>query len=758
MAFAHTGSRADKSDWEPLSDHLAAVAELASEFAESFGASEWGHLLGVWHDLGKFAPAFQRYLELSSKGDSNAARVDHSTAGALHASRAFSAGRTTGVGVVVASAIAGHHAGLPDFDTGDDSCLCRRLDHPRPESIAALSAAPAGVLDQSPPPVPSFLSSTSAAADRPLAHSLFTRMLFSALIDADRLATERFRSPETAAGRQAFSRLGIHDLHRLLDEHLERLMESRSGTPSAVDAHRRALLTACRNRAPSPPGIFTLTAPTGCGKTLSSMAFALEHARLHGLRRVIYALPFTSVTEQCAEQFRLAFGTDAVLEHHSAYRSSDGDALPGAFEESEDPTSVRTRLLAENWDAPIVVTTNVRLLESLFAASPSDCRRLHRLAHSVVVLDEAQALPVHLLKPTLAALQELSASYRVSVVLCSATVPAVTIREGIPIGLRGVEEIVPDPPALARAMRRVDVARVGPLNDDALADRIAREPTALAIVNTRGHAARLFTLLRDRDVEALHLSALMCPIHRSERVKEIKRRLAAGESCRVVSTQVVEAGIDIDFPLVLRAMAGLDSIVQAAGRCNREGRLARGKVEVFDTDEQPSPGVRLARGDAEQVLVPGVDPLGLDTIDRYFGLHYWSRSGEWDGGDRGPITAMLRPPGDPKSHKGGFLFRQAADAYQVIDEYSTSVVVPFGEEGRKLCDLLMDPHKSVPSLFRRIQPYTVSVSPWLVQQLVAATCCMLSPLGPAVLVDAASYDDDLGLRPAAGPTPESLVV
>jgi len=432
-------------------------------------------------------------------------------------------------------------------------------------------------------------------------------------------------------------------LRSALDAHIDRLTASKREQSGVVNTQRAALLAACRDAAALPPGLFSLTAPTGSGKTLSSMAFALRHAEKHGLRRVIYALPFTSVTEQNAEVFRAAFaasGDRAVLEHHSAYRPSSQD--------EGHPTEVWRRLAVENWDAPVVVTTNVQLLESLFSANPSDCRKLHRIAKSVIVLDEAQSLPVKLLKPTLAALDELARSYGTTVVLCSATMPAVTAREGFEIGLRGVREIVPEPEAMSRAMRRADVERVGTLADEELAERIAAEPGVLTIVNTRGHAARLYELVRTRATCVLHLSALMCPAHRSIRVAQIKRLLADGKECRVVSTQVVEAGVDIDFPVVFRAMAGLDSIVQAAGRCNREGGLARGRVVVFDTDEKPPPDIGRAAGDTAQVLMPGVDALDLGIIERYFSLHYWTRSAEWDGGFGSDgrsicLTGMLEP-------------------------------------------------------------------------------------------------------------------
>lgn len=748
MVFAHTAPQ--PREWEPLDVHLDEVALRAKEFSHAFGAGSWGQLAGRWHDLGKYAPAFQDYLRESFAGKTGLRRVDHSTAGALHASRTFPGG----VGRLLAFVIAGHHAGLADWSSSEDASLERRLNDPRPESAAALAAAPTRTMTQPAPPAP---AQASSGTTNPLAVAMFTRMLFSSLIDADRLATERFMDPEKAAGRER-APVAINALRAALDTHLVQLTADRAGNPSPVDELRRTLLADCRGAASLPPGLFSLTAPTGSGKTFASMAFALAHAERHGMRRVVYALPFTSVTEQNAAEFRDAFsslGPEIVLEHHSAYRPSSAD--------EDDPVEVRRRLAVENWGASIIVTTNVQLFESLFSANPSDSRKLHRLAGSVIVLDEAQTLPVTLLRPTLAALEELARGYGATIVFCSATMPAVGWREEFLIGIKNLREIVPEPIKMSEAMRRTQVRRVGPRTDEQLADAVTAEPQALVIVNTRRHAARLFGLLKSRADDVLHLSALMCPAHRTDKVAEMKRRLIDKRPCRVVSTQVVEAGVDIDFPVVFRAMTGLDSIVQAAGRCNREGRAAMGRVEVFDTDEPAPRGLRQALADGSQVLTEGVDALDLGAIESYFRLHYWTRRAEWDGGVESGrsvgLTDMLSP--------SRLMFRTVGERYRLIDEWSVPIVVPYKNDGSQICGQLLkslDPwwiqRTTVADrkrLFRAAQRFTVVVPPYVRMHMVEQTFVSIVANDIGVLTNDPSYDENIGLLMDAQMDPARLI-
>jgi CRISPR-associated endonuclease/helicase Cas3 len=761
--FAHTRG-ADPAGWERLESHAERVAATCAGFADAFGAKDLGEWAGRWHDIGKLSPEFQQMLRDTARGRPKR-RVNHSTAGAQHALNAL--GREHRIAAqALAYVIAGHHAGLADAGTRnshDRSCLLRRLEEAPAGMADALVAAaawpkPAGCA------VPRWLTETSIR--EPLRFSMLTRMLFSCLVDADRLEAAAFDAGCSAA-ELAPAPVTMAELRACLDTELQRVASRRA--PSAVQRVRAELLAACQSAAARPPGFFSLTAPTGSGKTLSSMAFALSHAESHGLRRVVYALPYTSIIEQNAAIFRRVFaplGDEVVLEHHSARAERE------PLTDDEAPNAPDRRLVAatENWDAPVIVTTNVRLLESLFASDTNRCRRLHRLVRSVVILDECQSLPTDLLRPTLLALRELVERYGCTVAFCTATMPAIIQRPGFDIGLppESVREIVPDPQGMSRSLRRVRVTTAPTLTDDQLIDRLAYTHQALLIVNTRPHAAALFALAKARGVEALHLSASMCVAHRRERIAEVRRRLDAGSSCLLISTQVVEAGVDLDFPVVFRAMAGLDSIIQAAGRCNREGRLLLGEVIVFETEVKPPSGIQDAVGVASQVLAfdgtePTPDPLDLDTMTRYFQLLYWSRGGpapQWDGplGDdghrkHGGITGLLsHTPAGPR----GFApeFRTADGLYRLIDNDNRSVIVPFGDAGGRLIDEARDDRvrtsAELRTLWRRASGYAVGISPSAYDTLlklgaVLETDSMLSVLNREY-TGKIWYDVDTGLR------------
>lgn len=729
-SFAHSLPGRPEVEWEPLERHLEEVAALASAFAEPFGVSDWARLAGLWHDLGKYSTAFQNYLRGSAGPDVHLAertgKTDHSTAGAQHAAQ-----RIEILGSLLAYVIAGHHSGLLDA-VAEGACLDSRLKKP----IDPIPAAPREILDAPLPGVPRAVTEALSTKERdPFPIAFFTRFLFSCLVDADFLATERFLAPARARERPVWPDDVIGRMELLLQAFLDGFGPAQTD----IDLERARVQEACLAAAQSAPGFFSLTVPTGGGKTLSSLVFALRHILLHPyLRRVIYVAPFTTIIEQNAEVFRQVFEPliragfpEAVLEHHSN--------LDAGRE------TVHSRLSTENWDAPLVVTTAVQFYESLFANRTSRCRKLHRIARSVVILDEAQSLPVDMLAPCLRALRELVERYGATVVLCTATQPAIHRRSEFPIGIEGTREIVPDPKALYASLRRVEVENLGPLADGTLAERLLGERQVLCIVNTRAHAAALAGLLAENEGH-FHLSALMCPAHRSVVLARIRERLAAGASCRVVSTQLVEAGVDIDFPVVFRAMAGIDSVAQAAGRCNRNGRLAGlGRTYLFESEH---PGAERFLADtaecARQTLASHPDPLALDAVEQYFRLYYWSQRPRWD--DKGILGLFRLNRQDPRL-PFLFDFESAAKRFRLIEDGQRPILIPWEVRGQRLCERLAEPGSEANwRLLRELQRYAVQVPGRLWAEHRDRAFTMVHDRFAVLVRDPALYSDYLGLR------------
>lgn len=687
--FAHSTSDTSKSDWQSLPDHLKGVGALARQFADAFGAGALAEVQGWLHDLGKYTQPYQLRLQGSSL------RVDHSTWGARIAARHY-----PGIGHLLAYGIAGHHAGLANGDgEGERTALRQRLD--AEFELPALDAAwKADIPLPQRLPMPDLKIHSPGRKNFQLAFA--TRMLFSCLVDADFLDTERFyvkvegRADHRNRGEQAPS---LEALREQLDHYL-------AGLPSegAVNAIRADILRNVRENADQALGLFSLTVPTGGGKTLASLAFALDHAIRHGLRRVIFVIPFTSIVEQNAAVFRKALGPlgdAAVLEHHSAFVQSG----PPRDDPEKYQSQKKLQLAMENWDAPIIVTTAVQFFESLFAAKPSQCRKLHRIAGSVVVLDEAQTMPLKLLRPCVAAIDELARNYRSSLVLCTATQPALAAPafEG---GLQQVRELAPAPEQLFKQLERVRVRHLGVLDDEALAEHMRSREQVLCIVNNRRHARAVFQAMADLP-GARHLTTLMCARHRSAVLDEVRQLLKAGEPCRLVSTSLIEAGVDVDFPTVLRAEAGLDSIAQAAGRCNREGRRAREGSEVLvflpgNPDWAPPPELKQYAQAAREVLRSFEDdPLCPQAIARYFSLLYWQKGS----------TALDVPDllGRLAASRIDSLPMEAlATEFRMIDSVQMPVIVPYDDTARDALKALEFADGSV-GLARRLQPYLVQL-------------------------------------------------
>ena len=683
--FAHSTATPDRSDWQPLAEHLQTVGRMAAERAACFHAPGLAEVAGLLHDLGKYTTDFQRRIA------GEAVRVDHATRGAILAIE-----RYPQLGPLLAYAIAGHHAGLANgAEAGERTPLRDRLRGldlpPLLDAWRQEIALPAQLLA---PPL-----KAHSPERRMFQLAFLVRMLFSCLVDADYLDTEAFYDgSEGRSASRAVALPTLADLRVELDRHLATF---RADTP--INHLRADILRHVRDQAVLAPGLFSLTVPTGGGKTLVSLAFALDHALAHGLRRVIFVIPFTSIVEQNAAVFRGALGElgeRAVLEHHSAYQASLPTDAPEYYQ-----ARAKLNLAMENWDAPLVVTTAVQFFESLFAARPSQCRKLHNIAGSVIILDEAQTLPLKLLRPAIAAIDELARNYRCSLILCTATQPALAA-PAFRGGLEQVRELAPDPPKLFRRLRRVQVRHVGLLSDAELTDRLRGHERVLCIVNNRRHARAIFTSLREFD-STRHLTTLMCARHRSQALAEIRLRLHQGRPCRLVATSLIEAGVDISFPTLYRADAGLDAISQAGGRCNRHGEypVADSQVLIFtpaNADWAPPPELRQFAQVGQEILRHhAADPLAPDAIEAYFQHLYWQKGEE--ALDAHNLLGRLQA-----SRLDSLPLETLATQFRLIETAQLPVIVPYDAAAREALEALRFAPRCG-GLARQLQPYLVQV-------------------------------------------------
>lgn len=735
--FAHSRPDQPKVTWEPLEHHLRAVAQRAAGFGSQFGWARAAEVAGWLHDIGKVSAKFQAYLAAGTRQDGGRG-PDHSTAGA----RAAEAYYGKMLGRMLAAIIAAHHAGLDDAEN-----LERRLD---PAQTAIEPHEGWEALTGTLPPLASLTpeGGWTFGTARGFSRAFLTRMLFSCLVDADFLETENFHRQADGTSSPRGGHASIPALRDRLRGHMA-LIDGKAD--DAVSRLRSRVLRSAVEKSALPPGLFTLTVPTGGGKTLASLSFALEHAARHGLRRVIHVAPFTAIIEQTAQVLRQALATEEdVLEHHSqaSWREDRGDDEGRGGER-------KLALAAENWDMPVVATTAVQFFESLFANRPSRCRKLHNLAGAVIVLDEAQALPLRLLKPCVKALEELARGYGATVVLCTATQPALRKQDGQDWGLDipAEREIAPDPRALYAALKRVALEVMpAKVPDAAIAARFAEVPQMLCIVNSRAHAGALFQAIRDLP-GAMHLSTLMVPLHRRQVLEEVRRRVVAGEPVRLVSTSLIEAGVDLDLPEVWRAKTGLDSIAQAAGRCNRNGRLAIGRVVVFEPEEAPVPRYALEFAQAAEpaLRLHAADPLGLAAIQAYFRELYLQKS---------PValdaTALPgRQPGvlpalETHAADGRFPFRSLAENFRMIDEAMDPVVVPWDDKARQMLAALAAMERPSGRMLRALQAYTVTLPAtprrWWLQHGALRPVHPLLGDGLLAFEDTEHYDTKTGIR------------
>ncbi len=673
--------------WQPLRDHLAGVAKLAQDLADDTGVGDLSPAAaaaGWLHDLGKYRESFQDFIRgLSPRGSKQ-----HKEAGAAWAAR--------NQNLPLAFAVLGHHGGIPDKD-------CAVAAVKGPDGMAVVKEVEALALRECPELGGLSIPKSGEASART---DLFTRVLLSCLVDADWSDTgEHERVVKAWPPYPVPPKLEPADrCRKLLAFISERADSTRSHNPHLAGIRAR-ILDACLTAAELPPQLFSLTVPTGGGKTLSGLAFAMKHAEKHGLRRVIYVAPYISILDQNVDVIRRALGvaeSDLDVFEHQSLSEPQG---PQLADEKQTSTAARR---AENWDSPIVVTTNVQFFESLFSNRPGRCRKLHNIARSVVILDECQTLNPELVKPTCQMLKQLTAELGCTVVLCTATQPAFD-HETLGEHRLMAKEIIPKELDLFAELKRVTIAWPKNREDrwswNEVAARMTERGSALCIVNTKKAALDLFAELRQRSQQVYHLSTSMCPAHRLAVLDKVKQQLAAKKPVIVVSTQLIEAGVDIDFPRVFRELAPLESIIQAAGRCNREGLIpnAAGQVVVFRSEEGETkipPGwYRMGRDVVENAfLAAGKEPT-VDSPDEmldYFRRLYW--------------TGNL----DPKNVVGmraGLKFDSVAQSYKLIDEDTVPVVVATWKEREAEIEGLLNQVRQVPNRanFRALAPFQVNV-------------------------------------------------
>lgn len=685
---------------QTVEEHLQGTAARAAKFAAAFNAEAWGAAAGMLHDIGKCSEAFQKRLNGAPD------RVDHATAGAQEAQK---------MGCLpLAFVVAGHHGGLPDggnsrFDRPEDATLMGRLKRRElpPYEIPLPVKKPAR------PPFP---------VQNKLELSFFTRMLYSCLVDADFLDTEQFMQGNAA------KRGGYASLETLCDR-LDWQLKQWDQPTTQLNQKRSEILRQCQCGGAKPRGLYTMTVPTGGGKTTASMAFALHHAKENQMDRVIYVIPYTSIIEQNAKVFEQLLGEENVVQHHSNVEWGD--------EETEtDACNLRKRLSTENWDAPVVVTTAVQFFESMYGAKPSRCRKLHHIANSVIIFDEAQTLPLPYLRPCVAAMAELVRHYQSTVVLCTATQPSLgpLFREFAPEWT--AEELCPG--ADGPCFRRYSLQQAGTLSDAALAQRLSAERQVLCIVNSRAKAQRVYAQLEQPG--SFHLSTMMTPAHRHSILEEIRRRLKAGEVCRVVSTSLIEAGVDVDFPTVYREEAGLDSILQAAGRCNREGKRPAedSLVWVFRSDAPAPPQFRQQIGILRETEDCFADLTSQEAVSAYFTALFTLRPEELD---QKKILKALQEGIDGCD----LPFRQVAERVRLVESGTTPVVIPCDAIQEEL-DLLKR-RNYAKGLLRKLGSYCVNVYPQHLRALQQAGAVMDVDSGGGlyVLLQTDLYHKDTGL-------------
>lgn len=709
----------DKNCWhiQNNEEHLEGVAKLAEGFADEFGMGSWGRALGLLHDKGKERKSFQDYIRQNSGLEPEihcSLEHNHAFVGGILAKSMYGKGSES----MLCNQIISHHSGLHDYcqieeilkkDIPSDVNRCvEKIDLNR---------------------LPFLLSPIKGSKGMIPDVNHLSRMLFSCLVDADYLDTELFMDEMSA--RKRINGISLQSLLPLLETYIDNLQKK--SFESEVNAIRRKVQERCVSMSNVEKGFYSLTVPTGGGKTLSSLVWALKHAVHNGMKRIIIAIPYTSIIVQTASILKQIFGEEAVLEHHSNF---DPQSIQG--EEMQH----KAKLATENWDYPIVVTTNVQLFESMFSNKPSDCRKLHNIVNSVIILDEVQTLPTDYLQPIVDALKSYQRMFGISVLFTTASQPVLSgLIEGCNPkaafqGIDNITEIIPKEYALHDRLRRVrlDIDNTGSTYDE-IANRLSRHNKVLCIVNTRNDAREIFERLPKEGL-TIHLSRMMCPRHISKAIQEIKQALSDNSEnvIRVVATQLIEAGVDIDFPVVYRQEAGLDSILQAAGRCNREGKLDIATTYVFSLSvEHKLYGSIIDANNARLNMINVNDWFAPKAMTEYFRQLYCRK----ETFDKKDIKTLLYKPTE-------MCFAEAAKEFKLIEETGKTVYVNM-DDSLELVERLKNDGINY-SLMKQLSQYSVNIHERDFQKLLSYGAIEEVIEGIYVVNDRAQYDENIGLR------------
>lgn len=701
----------DDNNEQTLQEHLNGVSKLAKQFASEFGENDIGKIVGLYHDIGKYSKEFQKYIRQESKQ-----KVDHSTAGARELFKVRSVSN-----LIAAFCISGHHSGIPNIGSPaiqetTSSTFFSRVRYKKLPNYNDYTT------EIEPPIANNNSNLIPFIAKENFSMMFYTRMIFSCLVDADFLDTENFMSNQKIS-RGKFA--SIEELKIKFDEYVKRKFYDENSVRynEPINKRRRKILEECiyigDNTSET---LLSLTVPTGGGKTISSMAFALNNAIHHKRNRIIYVIPYTSIIEQNAQIFSNIFGNENIIEHHSG----------AEYEYTESEKESIKKLATENWDAPIIITTNVQFFESLFSNRTSKCRKLHNIANSVIIFDEAQMIPIEFLKPCVDAINELTTHYNCTAVLCTATQPSLEkFFEN-----RTINEICTEIDENYNFFRRTTIKVLEEnISKDTLTELLQENRQVLCILNKKKTAKEIFENLNNNE-NVFYLTTNLCAVHRSKTLQKIKECLEKNLPCRVISTSLVEAGIDLDFPCVYREIAGIDSVIQAAGRCNREGQFAKDEsfVYVFALEnENPVQNQKLRISAANLVCEKYFSELdSIQSIKYYFDcLHKWAR----DRLDKKEIQKLYQE----------LKFQEIAEKFKLIDENTKAIFIPYDETSRQIEVRLLN-GKISRTLLRTANKYIVNVYCDTYQKMLSAQKIKLIDESIALLVDLNLYGEDTGLN------------